>query len=73
MEAHMGRKITRDELIFLLDELNRGAMSDDAIEEMVMELEFIVSDTEAIELLRNQYLSPDEIADQLVGYSQRDV
>ncbi len=69
----MSRKITRNELILLLEELDHGDRSSDRIEQLVMELEFIVSDTEAIELLQNPHLTPDELADQLVGYDAQDV
>lgn len=70
----MARKISRNELVLLLGELHKGEpLTDSQLEEMVMELEFLVSNDEAIELLQNEYLSPEEIADQLVGYSDRDI
>ena len=70
----MARKISRNELILLVEELHQGdPLSDSQLEHLVMELEFLVSNDEAIELLQNQHLSAEEIADQLVGYSDRDI
>lgn len=68
----MARKISRDDLLLLLDEMNRGDATRAELQELVVELELLVSDTEAVDLLQDEELTDTEIVDQLVGYSDMD-
>lgn len=64
---------TRDELLFLLEELDRGARSRKNLEALVDQLNLLVSDEAALEILEDDELEHNEMADQLVGYPEKEV
>ncbi len=68
----MARTVTRDELLSMLEELDRGEWTHRELEEIVDALELAVSDAEALDIMQDDELTSSEIADQLVGYSERD-
>lgn len=68
----MAQKITRDELIWLLEELERGEADREDTERLVASLELSLSDAEALDILDDDELTPTEMADRLVGYSDLD-
>lgn len=68
----MARKITRDDLVLMIEELDRGEAERSKLKEMVEALELVLSDADAVELLRDDELSAEEVADRLVGYSDLD-
>ena len=67
----MPRKVSRDELILMLEELDRGEAHRQEVEELVASLELTISDAEALQILEDDELTTEEVADQLVGYSER--
>ena len=68
----MAAKITRDELVIMLEEFDRGEAEPGRLEKMLEALELSLSDAEALEILEDDELTSEEIADQLVGYSDLD-
>ncbi len=68
----MPRKVSRDELILMLEELDRGESTHDQLQQMVEALELAVSDAEALDIMQDDELTNSEIADQLIGYSDLD-
>ncbi len=68
----MARQISRDDLILMIEELDRGEVERDELRQMVESLELAVSDFDAVEILQDEELNAEEIADQLVGYSDLD-
>ena len=67
----MANRITRQELLLLLEELDRGEADRDQVEELVAALELTITDAEALQILEDDELTTEEVADQLVGYSER--
>ena len=68
----MAKQLTRDELAWLIEELDRGDARQDEVEELVAKLELTISDAEALEILEDDELTSEEIADELVGYTDLD-
>ena len=68
----MARTIDRDELTIMIEELDRGEAPRHQLEEMIEAIELSMPDDEALEVLEDDELTAQEIADQLVGYSDRD-
>ena len=67
----MARTLDRKELMLLIEELDRGEVEPRELEELVISLELAVSDTEAVDILQDDELTASDIADQLLGYSER--
>ncbi len=67
----MPKQLTRDELLWLIEELDRGEAERQEVEELVASLELTISDAEALQILEDDELTTEEVADQLVGYSER--
>lgn len=68
----MARKVTRDELEMMLEEIDRGEAPRDQLEKMIEAIELSVPDEEALELMEDPELSSAELADQLTGYTDLD-
>ncbi|RAL25219.1 hypothetical protein DL240_03135 [Lujinxingia litoralis] len=68
----MKRRITREQLILLLEELDRGELSPEDVQRVVNALELTMSDAEALNLMEDDELSASELADQLLGYDPRE-
>ena len=64
----MPRTISRDQLLMILDELDRGELTGDDLHEIVADLELAVTDTQAVDLMLDDALTPEDIADQLLIY-----
>lgn len=69
----MARHVTRDELVLIIEELDRGEVEREQLQQMVEALELELGDVEAVTLLQDEELSAEDIADQLVGYPERDI
>ena len=67
----MSKKMTRKELMLLIEELDRGEANRQEVEDLVASLELTISDAEALEILEDDELTAEEVTDQLVGYSER--
>lgn len=68
----MPRKVSRDELELMLEEIDRGEASREQLHKMIEAIELSVPDEEALELMEDQELTAGEIAEQLTGYSDLD-
>jgi len=68
----MARKVNRDELTLMIEEIDRGEAPRRELEKMIEAIELSVDDADALELMEDDELTAQEIADQLVGYSDRD-
>ena len=68
----MAGTITRDELLLMIEELDRGEATRDELRQIVEDLELAVSDAEALDIMQDEELTASEITDQLVGYSDLD-
>lgn len=68
----MPKKISRDELLLVLEELDRGEAEPAELEELIEDLELTIPDAEALDVLQNDELTAEEMADQLVGYPEED-
>ena len=68
----MAEPTTRDELILLIEELDRGEARRSALHQLVEPLELALSDTDAVDILQDEDLTVEEIADRLMGYDELD-
>ncbi len=68
----MARKVDREELTLMIEEIDRGETPRRELEQMIEAIELTVSNADALELMEDDELTAQEIADQLVGYSDRD-
>lgn len=68
----MKRKLSREQLIIMLDELDRGELEPDDVQRVVNSLELAMSDADALTIIEDDELSAAEIADQLLGYDPRE-
>lgn len=62
----------REELLLLLEERDRGEATRESLETLVERLNLLVTDKAALEILADPELDNDEIANQLIGYEERD-
>ncbi len=69
----MPRKVTHEELALMIEELDRGEAHDEELEQLVESVELAVSDIEAVNLLRDHDLTAEEVAEELMGYSEKDI
>lgn len=68
----MKRRLSREQLIIMLDELERGELEPGEVERLITTLELSMSDAEALTIIEDDELSAGEIADQLLGYDPRE-
>lgn len=68
----MKRKLSRQQLIIMLSELDRGELQPDDVQRVVNALELAMSDAEALTIIEDDELSAAEIADRLLGYDPRE-
>lgn len=68
----MAQRVSRDELALMIEELDRGEAEREELEEMIAKLELSMSNGEAVDIIQDQELSAEEVADQLTGYTDLD-
>ncbi|TXD39445.1 hypothetical protein FRC98_03350 [Lujinxingia vulgaris] len=68
----MKRRLSREQLIIMLDELDRGELEPGEVQRLVNSLELSMSDAEALTIIEDDELSAGEVADQLLGYDPRE-
>ncbi|RDV39479.1 hypothetical protein DV096_02595 [Bradymonadaceae bacterium TMQ3] len=68
----MKRRVSREQLILMLDELDRGELDPGEVERLINTLELSMSDADALTLIEDDELSVGEVADQLLGYDPRE-
>ncbi len=68
----MTTSMSRDDLLILLEEWERGEFGEDELRRRIEALELVMADEQAIDLVQNEELSSAQIADQILGYPEDD-